>query len=95
MTRYRWTENGFVDASGKRMVIPERDGLCAPMVQSDMEPVSNPITGEMITSRSELRYQLEKHDKRIMEPSESPTKGKIKNKDFAAKRGLTVSEEFR
>jgi hypothetical protein len=29
------------------------------------------------------------------EPSMSPTKGKIRNKAFAAKRGLKVSEEYR
>lgn len=93
--RYTWTSNGFVDANGNRMVIPERDGVCAPMVLSDMDPITSPIDGKVISSRSELRYELEKHDKRIQEPSESPTKGKIRNKDFAKKRGLSVSEEYR
>lgn len=95
MTRYIWTDEGFKNRNGERMPIPERDGVCSPMVVSDMDPVSNPITGEMITSRSELRYQLEKHDKRIIEPSESPTKGKLRNAKFAAKRGLKLSDEYR
>ena len=77
------------------MPMPERDGLCAPMIISDMEPITSPIDGKPITSRSALRYELEKHGKRIVEPSESPTKGKIRNKKFADKRGLTVSPEYR
>lgn len=93
--RYVWTKAGFVDAQGEKMPIPERDGVCSPMVLSDIDPVRSPIDGKMITSRSALRYELEKHGKRIQEPSESPTKGKIRNKAFAAKRGLNVSEEYR
>jgi hypothetical protein len=30
-----------------------------------------------------------------MEPDESPTKGKLRNKSFTAKRGLSVSDEYR
>ncbi len=95
MARYRWTPDGFVDRDGNRMVIPERNGVCMPVVQSDMAPITSPIDGKVISSRSQLRYELEKHDKRIQEPSESPTKGKIRNHDFAKKRGLTVSQEYR
>jgi len=95
MTRYRWTKDGFVDAMGERMPIPERDGICLPYVVSDIEPIKSPIDGKMITSRSQLHYELEKHGKRVQDPSESPTKGAIKNTKFAAKRGLTVSEQYR
>ena len=95
MVRFVWSNNGFVDAQGVRMPIPERDGICLPYVVSDMEPITSPIDGKTITSRSQLNYELEKHGKRIQEPSESPTKGKIRNKAFAAKRGLNVSEEYR
>lgn len=95
MVKYVWSNNGFVDAQGVKMPIPERDGVCLPYVIGDIEPISSPIDGKMITSRSQLRYELDKHDKRIIEPSESPTKGKIRNKAFAKKRGLTVSEEYR
>lgn len=95
MVRYIWSDKGFVDSDGERMPIPEREGVCLPYVVSDMEPVTSPIDGKLITSRSQLRYELDKHGKRIQEPSESPTKGKIRNEAFAKKRGLTVSEEYR
>ncbi len=77
------------------MPIPHRDGICTPAVISDIEPYVSPMTGKTVTSRSAQRYDLEKHGKRLLEPSESPTKGKIRNAKFAAKRGLTVSDEFR
>lgn len=95
MTRYRWTPNGFVDASGNRMVVPERDGVCVPMVTRDITPYPCPITGRLISSRSEHRDNLARHNMRVMEPDESPTKGKIRNEAFAKKRGLTVSDEFK
>lgn len=95
MATYIWTRDGFKNRNGEPMPMPERDGLCAPMIISDMEPITSPIDGKPITSRSALRYELEKHGKRIVEPSESPTKGKIRNEAFAKKRGLTVSEEYR
>lgn len=95
MTKYVWTNNGFVDSDGNKMPMPERDGICLPYVISDMDAITSPIDGKQITSRAQLRYELEKHGKRIQEPSESPTKGKIRNKDFAKKRGLNVSQEYR
>ena len=93
--RYVWTKAGFVDDKGQRMTVPDRDGLCMPFLVGDIAQITSPIDGKPITSRPTLRYELEKHGKRIQEPDESPTKGKIKNHKFAAKRGLTVSEEYR
>jgi hypothetical protein len=95
MVRYRWTATGFKDAAGNPMPVPERDGVCLPMVVSDIKPYACPITGKMITSRSEHRDNLAKHGMRVVEPDESPTKGKIRNEAFARKRGLKVSDEFK
>ncbi len=95
MVRYRWTKDGFVDSEGTKMPVPERDGICVPAIRGDIKPYPCPITGKMITSRSEHRDNLAKHGMRVMEPDESPTKGKIRNAAFAKKRGLTVSDEFR
>ena len=77
------------------MPLPERDGICRPRIVSDIEPYACPITGTMITSKSEHRENLAKHGMRVVEPDESPTKGKLRNKKFAEKRGLThlLSEE--
>lgn len=97
MARYVWTDKGFVDpATSERMPIPERDGICLPnIVTESFSPFLSPVTGKPITSRAEHRYDLAASDCRILEPSESPTKGKLRNKSFTAKRGLQVSDEFR
>lgn len=95
MVKYRWTDKGFVDAGGNRMPIPHRESICAPMIQSDIEPYRSPMDGSWITSRNEARNDHAKHGTRVLEPSESPTKGKIRNAAFAKKRGLQVSEEYR
>ncbi len=87
--------NRFEDRDGNPMPIPERDGICLPLIRSDIQPYACPITGKMITSMSEHRENLKKHGMRVMEPSESPTQGKIRNAAFARKRGLTVSDEFK
>jgi len=69
--------------------------ITAAKIVSDINPYACPITGRMITSRSEHRDNLARHGMRVMEPDESPTKGKIRNAAFAKKRGLKVSDEFK
>lgn len=69
--------------------------IACPMIISDIPEYASPIDGRMITSRSERRDDLKRNNCYEYEPSLSPTKGKIRNKAFAAKRGLQVSEEFR
>ena len=69
--------------------------LAVPYVQSDIPSYCSPVDGRVIGSRSERRDDLKRHNCVEYEPSMSPTKGKIRNKDFAAKRGLKVSEEYR
>lgn len=98
MTRYIWRDGvGFVEpVTGTPMHIPERDGICLPrIVVEQFEPFHSPATGKLITSRAEHRYDLAASGCRVLEPDESPTKGKYKNPKFTAKRGLTVSDEFR
>lgn len=97
MTRYVWTPKGFVDpATSERMPIPERDGICLPrIVTEQFEPFISPATGKPVTSRAEHRYDLAASGCRVMEPDESPTKGKLRNKAFTAKRGLSVSDDYR
>jgi len=98
MVRYRHTKDGWLSISGDGPLSETdwRDRPPAlPMYIADIAPITSPIDGKQITSRSQLNYELEKHGKRVQEPSESPTKGKIRNQKFAAKRGLTVSDEYR
>jgi len=97
MTRYIWKDGAFrTPETGERMPVPERDGVCLPrIVAESFEPFISPVTGMPVTSRAEHRYDLAASGCRVMEPSESPTKGKLRNKSFTAKRGLSVSDEYR
>jgi hypothetical protein len=97
MARYIWKDGTFRDpGTGERMPVPERNGVCLPrIVTEQFQPFESPATGKMITSRAELRYDLAASGCRLLEPDESPTKGKIRNRKFAEKRGLKVSDEYR
>lgn len=83
--------------TGEPMVTPEMmaQPVKVPMIISDIEPYTSPVDGRVVNSRSDRRDDLKRHGCVEYEPSMSPTKGKIRNKAFAAKRGLQVSEEFR
>lgn len=97
MARYIWKDGAFRDpGTGERMPVPERKGICLPrIVTEQFQPFESPATGKMITSRAELRDDLAASGCRLLEPDESPTKGKIRNRKFAEKRGLKVSDEYR
>jgi hypothetical protein len=97
MPRYIWKDGAFRSPeTGERMAVPERDGICLPrIVTEQFVPFISPATGKPITSRAEHRYDLAASGCRVMEPDESPTKGKLRNKHFTDKRGLSVSEEYR
>lgn len=95
MAVYVWSERGFVDKStGEAMHIPERDGVCCPRVESDIEPYRSPIDGRLITSRSQQREDLAKNGCVLAPPSKRKGGG-YNNPSFAVKRGLPLSEEAR
>lgn len=96
MARYVWQKDGFFDrATGEPMAKPYAGQIVMPTVISDIPEYRSPIDGKMITSRSERRDDLARNGCVEYEPSLSPTKGKYRNPQFCAKRGLQVSEEFR
>lgn len=91
MARFRWDSKSgtLVDCDTGEALAQDRDWVpAAPMIIKDIEPYQSPATGRMVTSRSEQRYDLEASGCRIVEPSESPTKGKLRNPAFAKKHGL-------
>lgn len=93
---YVWRGGAFVEKhTGKPMLLPERNGIAAPSVVSDIPDYRSPIDGNWITSRSQRREDLKRNNCVEYEPSLSPTKGKFRNKAFCEKRGLQVSEEYR
>lgn len=95
MARYVWKGDGFYSKDGERMPLPFEGEICTPTLIKDIPEYRSPIDGSLITSRSARREDMKKHGCVEYEPSLSPTQGKIKNKRFAAKHGLSVSEEFR
>lgn len=93
MTRYVWRDGRFRDPrTDEPMPLPERDGVCAPAVQSDIQEYRSPIDGRLITSRSHRRYDLESND---CVPAPPRKKRGYKNPSFALPRGLPLNEEVR
>ncbi len=98
MTKYVKRNGRWVDASSGEPMLTEaqRKGpIPTPTIISDIQPYRSPVDGRPVMSRSDRRDDLKRHGCVEYEPSLSPTKGKIRNKRFAEKRGLQVSEEFR
>lgn len=96
--RYVWRDGGFRERKTGEPLLTEdekRGPLSVPMVTPVMPEYASPIDGRAIRTRHERREDLKRNNCVEYEPSLSPTKGKLKNKAFCAKRGLTVSEEYR
>lgn len=92
MTVYVLRGGQLVDKrTGEPMEMPDRVGLCTPMVQSDIQEYRSPIDGTPITSRSSRRYDLEKNGCVEAEPKRRG----YRNPSFALKRGLKLNEEAR
>ena len=91
--KFVWKDGHFRDRDGSPMPIPERTGICAPRVMSDIPEYRSPIDGTLITSRSQRRYDLEKNGCVEMDPPKK--KRGYKNPRFAKKHGLTLNEEAR
>lgn len=69
--------------------------IVMPHVMSDIPAYQSPIDGRVIGSRSERRDDLKRNNCLDARDFPSATGGKFKNRDFCAKHGLSVSEEFR
>lgn len=84
-------------ATGEPMLTEEqrKAPIPCPTIRSDIPAYQSPIDGRWITSMSERRDDLKRNGCIDARELPSPTGGKIRNKAFAAKRGLQVSEEFR
>jgi hypothetical protein len=98
MTKFVKRDGRWVDASTGEPLLTEaqRNGpIPLPYVLSDIDAYRSPIDGRVVNSRSDRRDDMKRHGCVEYEPSMSPTKGRIRNKAFAAKRGLKVSEEYR
>ena len=78
MTRYVWRDDGFYErTTGERMEAPER--IARPFVVKDVN-YKSPLSGREITSRSERREEMKRHNVREVEPSEwKPTYRKKEN----------------
>lgn len=96
MPTYVYLDGAMVDkATGQPMVDRSVWTPTVPVIVSDIDPYQSPVTGEYVGGRRSKRYDLESNnciDADELGPSK--VRGKFKNKRFAAKRGLKVSEEF-
>lgn len=95
MTRYVFRDGRFRDReTGAPMLVPAGP-LAMPGITRPMPEYASPIDGRMITTRHERREDMKRNNCVEAGDMPSPTGGKIRNKAFAAKRGLTVSEDYR
>jgi hypothetical protein len=69
------------------MDVPQRDEVCCPRIQSDIEDYRSPVGDHaVIGSRSAQREDLKRHDCVLVPPG---PKKYMRNEKFAAKHGLT------
>ncbi|WP_152979933.1 hypothetical protein [Mesorhizobium sp. 1M-11] len=95
MTRYVFRDGRFRDRdTGAPMDIPTGP-LAKPGIARPMPEYASPIDGRVISTRHERREDMKRNNCVEAGDMPSPTGGKIRNKAFAAKRGLTVSEDYR
>ena len=97
MARYIFKDGRFVDPQTGSPMLSDDDRakpVAMPMIISDIPEYRSPIDGRLITSRSERRDDLKRNNCVDARDFPSPTGGKIRNKAFAKKHGLKVSEEF-
>lgn len=83
MTRYVWKDDGFYHReTGERMEAPER--VCLPAVIKDVAYFC-PVSMKPVTSRSERREVMKRHNVREVDPSEyKPT---YRHKKYAIRNG--------
>lgn len=96
--KYLWRDGQFINSQTGAPLLTElekKKPVPVPMVTPAMPEYTSPIDGRPITTRHERREDLKRNNCVEYEPSLSPTKGKLRNKKFCAKRGLQVSEEYR
>lgn len=93
--RYVWRDGCFRDPhTNEPMPIPEREGVCSPIVQSDIPDYRSPIDGKLIGSRSARRDDLKRNDCVEVDPRPKERRG-YRNPRFAIKRGLPLQESVR
>ncbi len=69
--------------------------IALPYIISDIPEYTSPIDGNVITSRSQRREDMKRHNCVDARELGSPTQGRLRNKAFCEKRGLQVSDDYR
>jgi hypothetical protein len=76
--------------TGEPMVPPDQPFRpVTPLHVSDIAPYLSPVDGRYISGRRAKRADLDRHNCVDASDLPSPTGGKLKNRKFAEKRGLT------
>lgn len=91
MTRYVFRDGHFRDRkTGELMVDPDAEWKpVTPAIISDIEPYISPASGQVVGGRSARRDDMARAGAVDARDIGSPTGGKLKNKRFAEKHGLT------
>ncbi len=91
MATFIWSsdQRRMVDkATGEPMVADRAAPVACPQVYSDLPGYQSPIDGRWIEGRRARRYDMEINNCIDANEVGSPTKGKLRNRAFAEKRGL-------
>lgn len=91
MAVYVYRDGRMVDkATGEPMNSGPMDGpFPCPATHPDINPYLSPVDGRYISGKRAKRDDLERHNCVDASDLPSPTKGKLRNRRFAEKRGLT------
>lgn len=91
MTRYVFRDGHFRDRrTGEPMIEPGTPWEpVMPAVIRDIEPYISPASGEVVGGRAARREDMARTNTVDARDLGSPTGGKLKNKRFAEKHGLT------
>lgn len=92
MPTYVYRDGRMVDKRTGAPMLTEAERaapIACPRVIPDIEPYQSPVTGEVISGKRAKRDDLARHGCIDANDLPSPTGGKLKNRAFAEKRGLT------
>lgn len=76
MTVYVWRGDRFVEREhAPPPEMPKKGGLPTPYIAGDIKPYRSPLGNWEVTSRSQRREELKRHNLREVDPSERPKDG--------------------
>lgn len=72
MARYVWRDGNFRDPETGKPMETKFSGVCMPFVVSDIPEYVSPVSGKTITSRTERRDEMKRHNLVEVPPRSKP-----------------------